>query len=278
MTRPYLGHAVACSALMVFCASAGGCATRISVLRPPSAAQETEVNEIVANETLTLTIDDGRKLVCKDVRLAGSSVRFSQLHPDTSLWEPSPLFETATSLASVRRIEISNRGRGALQGLGIGVGVGAALGASVGAIWEAAIGKECREYCGLALVMSTIGGAIIGFLIGPAVGAIADAPTIIEFHEKPTEIGPGSGRSPCPPPPLGLTLTKGVGERCSWDEECKPPAEDRQGWPRRGPRPHLPPPLQGAGEASRGAAPGSSVAPLPGLAARSAGASPSRER
>jgi len=219
MTRSYLGCVVACSALVVFCTSAGGCATRISALRPLSPAQETEVNEIVANETPTLTIYDGQQLVCKDVRLAGSSVRFAQLHPDTSLREPSWLSETATPLASVRQIEISHRGRGALQGLGIGVGIGAALGLSVGAIAEP--WGRCEELCGWAFVGITIIGVIAGLMIGPIVGSIADAPTIIEFHEKPTEIGPGSGRPPRPPPPPGLKPTKGVGERCTWDEECK---------------------------------------------------------
>ena len=88
-------------------------------------------------------------------------------------------------VASVRRIEVKRRSRGALIGLGIGVPIGIVAGAVgttkvLNTICES--GSCSESHLGPALLGGALGGLLFG-LLGAGIGALIGSPANIEFSE-----------------------------------------------------------------------------------------------
>ncbi len=161
-----------------------GCATRITAVRPLGAQNETMLNDIVAGRKAKLTLQGKAEgLDSTDVRLAGSTVRFLERDPATSIWRPEWLPETKAPLASVQRIEFRETGRGALHGFGIGAATGGIAGFVAGMSIPWSCDKDCR---GVFVPLTTLAGAVGFGLVGAALGGAIGAPTTIEFSDTPS--------------------------------------------------------------------------------------------
>jgi len=162
----------------LLCAGAG-CATQVTVVRPLPPEKEAEINSIVAGRQAEITVEgEPESRVSKDVHVAARGVSFRQG------WLP----ETEVPIASVRQIEVRNRGRAAWQGFGIGAGIGAVLG-GIGSAAFAASGNLCESSsCNSAsgfIAAVVVGGAFVAGLLGAGIGAAIGAPTTIEFKDAP---------------------------------------------------------------------------------------------
>jgi hypothetical protein len=169
---------------VLFCAGTG-CATHMTAVRPLPPEKEAEINGVVAGRAALLTIEgEPRTLLSKDVRLDGNSVRLranDPTWPEGAAWLP----ETERPLASVRRIEVRDHGRGFFYGLGIGAGIGVAL-STIAAIefkCRDAVDVRCPPSTAVPFVVKT---TLIFGLLGAAMGGAAGAPRVIEFKDAPS--------------------------------------------------------------------------------------------
>jgi hypothetical protein len=165
-----------------------GCATTVAAQRPLSSEKTEEINELVAGKTADLGLEGAPQVITgKNLRVEGSSLLF--LKQDAVSTEESPPWLPAeTPVASVRRIEVMRRGRGALIGLGIGVPIGIVAGAVgttkvLNTICES--GSCSESHTGAALLGGALGGLLFG-LLGAGIGALVGAPARVDFSDAPS--------------------------------------------------------------------------------------------
>ena len=104
-----------------------GCATTylLDSEERSSAAHEpiAEINERASVSRVGLSLDDGPLLIVSNLRVG----------PDSTSWVTASSYETVAT-SSVTRVQFVNRGRGALDGLGLGLLGGVVVGGVLGAV------------------------------------------------------------------------------------------------------------------------------------------------
>jgi hypothetical protein len=121
------------------------------------------MNSDLAGRMVLLRLSDGSELVAQDVRVAADSVH---LRRRTVPLVSSPGWTRAVAalpIADVRAIEVTRRGRGALEGGLMGLGVGVLLGVPIGGSWY-------REGVPPSLGESMVVGSVIFGVLGGASG------------------------------------------------------------------------------------------------------------
>ena len=166
-----------------------GCVTTVAAQRPLSSEKTEEINELIAGKTADLGLEGAPQVITgKNLRIEGSSLLF--LKQDAVSTEESPPWLPAeTPVASVRRIEVTRRGRGALIGLGIGVPIGFVAGTVTTSTLLSTVlcesGSCSQSHTGPALLGGVLGGLAFG-LLGAGIGALIGSPASIEFSDTPS--------------------------------------------------------------------------------------------
>lgn len=111
----------------------------------------------------------------RELKVASDTTQWLDLRSGTGdEWRQSTV-----STASLKRISVLRRGRGAAEGLGLGLLIGGALGAALGAVGGSGAtcfacnnsgGNGTASYAGVGAVVGLFAGAVIGPLVGVAVG------------------------------------------------------------------------------------------------------------
>ncbi len=112
-------------------------------------------------------IDEAEPPVRKDVKVGPETTAWLELRSSASEWTP-----TSVPTASVRRIEVRNRLRGAAEGLLIGGTIGVAAGVIFAAIESGQSGKACST-CGevaTGVLLFGLPGGMLGTFLGGSIG------------------------------------------------------------------------------------------------------------
>ena len=140
-----------------------GCSSSSIVSSPPhdEHISFSRFNALVENEKATIVLQDGSRTNGREVHA----------EPDSASWlDASTGVRTAVSTPTIRKIIVTNRGLGLLEGAGIGVVAGGAAGL-LGAVY---VGNSYPEKWkgGIAyLVLPVVGGGA-GLLLGIPTGLI----------------------------------------------------------------------------------------------------------
>jgi hypothetical protein len=155
-------------ALLVLAASA--CSTSIAVTRPLDSQSVNEINRRIRQREVVV--------VAPGVDRDSSSGEVTVGLDSTVIGERQQV-----PTAAIERITFMDRGRGALDGLGLGLLAGTAGGLIVGSLAASSTAnKDCNASVAcLYPFFGAAGGAILGVLIGPVVGAIVGHQTTIEL-------------------------------------------------------------------------------------------------
>jgi len=126
------------------------------------------INADLAGRMVLLRLSDGSELMAQDVRVAADSIH---LRRRTVPLASSPGWTRAVAalpISDVLAIEVTRRGRGALEGGLMGLGVGALLGVAIGGSWY-------REGVPPSLGESRVIGSVIFGALGGASGVAVGA-------------------------------------------------------------------------------------------------------
>ncbi len=114
-----------------------------------------------------------------------TDVRLIRMTPDSTFWKLTNGQILKASSGEIAQIQFVNRGRGALEGLGIGVLVGGITGAVIGL----ASGNDnegfIRFSAGAKALMGAVFFGALGGLIGTPIGAAAGSRDIYHFENRP---------------------------------------------------------------------------------------------
>jgi hypothetical protein len=168
-----------------------GCATTIAAHSPLSTAAVAQVNQAIQGREVRAEFVEEHELASLKPGLKLIEVKEAKIGRDVTEWlEESGSGEArqrSLTTAALRRITVRERGRGALEGLGIGFLTGAILGGLAGAISAASMSPGNIGGCpsiGCSLAFGGVGALVAGAsvaLLGSPIGALIGHRTTIDF-------------------------------------------------------------------------------------------------
>ena len=146
--------------VVVVALALAGC-THSRPLDAASPESRTHVNARAEGESARITLHDGEEVRARGLHVAPDVTTW--LDPDTDEMRSVPTSELAS-------VQFTDRGRGALEGLGLGTAIGAAFGASVGVYLGA---KDDGSFIQFSPATDALIGSVLFGGIGAIIGGIA---------------------------------------------------------------------------------------------------------
>jgi len=167
----------------------GGCTSTVPVLPGQSFSLE---------RTSTLHFKDGKRLTVRDASIKDDLLIYTTKLDGQEKWQRS-----YQPLSAVEKLRVTNRVKGALQGLGLGPVAGLSAGLLLGPIIYS-LEPPCDFECyfdpgpvGTALILGVV-GSFWGLILGPPMGVLVGAKQDFVFHDSTSSPKPRSRQSIVP--------------------------------------------------------------------------------
>jgi hypothetical protein len=148
-----------------------------------------EVNAGIAGQVARVRLSDGTEMLAQDVSVSADSLYMRPQKMDDVGWWLGP--RRAVPIRQVASVEVTRRGRGAVDGGLLGFGVGAVAGSALVLVSAGGSSDSVWGTEGAVLVWGPISGAI-GACVGSLLGAVAGSREVYDL----TALAPGEGPAP----------------------------------------------------------------------------------